>query len=83
MAMVLVQQPTARTAPFRERLAKVAANKHEETMGRCATGSLPHSLYSCRVWSVIGYMHGGWVVTCNISHPRVFVHTTACLIQPG
>mmetsp|Transcript_5894 Transcript_5894/g.16828 ORF Transcript_5894/g.16828 Transcript_5894/m.16828 type:complete len:1074 (-) Transcript_5894:415-3636(-) len=44
MAMVLVQQPTARTAPFRERLAKVAANKHEETMGRMgammATGIL-------------------------------------------
>lgn len=44
MAMVLVQQPTARTANFRERLAKVATNKHEETMVRMgammATGIL-------------------------------------------
>lgn len=35
MAMVLVQQPTARTATFRTRLAKLSANKHEDTMCRC------------------------------------------------
>lgn len=35
MAMVLVQQPTQRTAEFRKRIAKLAADKHEEAMGRC------------------------------------------------
>lgn len=36
MSMVLVQQPTQRTAAFRERIARSAANKHEEIMCRCA-----------------------------------------------
>lgn len=35
MAMVLVQQPTQRTAEFRTRIAKLAADKHEEIMCRC------------------------------------------------
>ena len=39
MAMVLVQQPTQRTAEFRTRIAKLAADKHEEIMCRCVPKS--------------------------------------------
>lgn len=36
MALVLMQQPEARVAPFRKQLAKFVADKHEEIMCRCA-----------------------------------------------
>lgn len=39
MAMVLVQQPTQRTTEFRTRIAKLAADKHEEIMCRCVIKS--------------------------------------------
>ena len=35
MALVLMQQPEARVAPFRKQLAKFVADKHEEIMCRC------------------------------------------------
>jgi hypothetical protein len=48
MAMVLVQQPTQRTAEFRTRIAKLAADKHEEIMCRCGWTLWP--FWTLQVW---------------------------------
>ena len=37
MALVLMQQPEARVAPFRKQLAKFVGDKHEEVMCRCGS----------------------------------------------
>ena len=41
MALVLMQQPEARVAPFRKQLAKFVADKHEEIMCRCVPTTPP------------------------------------------
>ena len=51
MALVLVQQPEARVAPFRKQLAKAMGDKHEEVMCRCV---IPSSAICPRAMSLLG-----------------------------
>ncbi len=45
MALVLMQQPEARVAPFRKQLAKFVGDKHEEVMCRCEPHCKASSLH--------------------------------------
>ena len=47
MALVLMQQPEARVAPFRKQLAKFVADKHEEIMCRCVPVIAPCRAAEC------------------------------------
>ncbi len=47
MALVLMQQPEARVAPFRKQLAKFVADKHEEIMCRCVPAIMPCHAGDC------------------------------------
>ena len=49
MALVLMQQPEARVAPFRKQLAKFVGDKHEEVMCRCELHSVCLKLAESRL----------------------------------